>query len=456
MKYVWEGRFKEKAEKDLIDFTTSIDIDKKLAIYDIEGSIAHTKMLAKCKIIKKEEGEKIIEGLNKIKKEIKENKFKFKQQDEDIHTAIERRLCEIVGKTGEKLHTARSRNDQIVLDEKLYLKDRIKEIIGFIESLQKVFVKKAEETDGIIITGYTHLQQSQVMLVSHYFLAFVEMFERDKKRLEDAYKRVDVLPLGSCACCGTSLPIDRKYVAEILNFSKISANSYEAVSDRDYIIETCSACTILMLHLSRFSEDVIIWNSEEFKFLEIPDKFATGSSIMPQKKNPDIFELIRGKTSSSIGFLTGLFSIMKGLPLSYNRDLQEDKRLFFPIIEDTLKSLSILIKSVPGIKFNKNEIINKISDLTLSTDIAEYLVKKGVPFRQAHYIAGSIVKYCIESGKNIRSLEIKEFKKFSEKFSSDIKKILDFTYSVNSKNSYGGTSYSNIRKEIEKWKRKLK
>ncbi len=456
MKYVWEGRFKEEASKELIDFTSSVDIDKKLALYDIEGSIAHTKMLVKSGIIEKKDGEKIIGGLRKIKKECKDNKFEFKKTDEDVHTAIERRLIELVGEIGKKLHTARSRNDQIVLDEKLYLRDKVKEIIDKIKKLQKVFVDKAEKSLDIVIPGYTHLQQSQPLLLSHYFLAFVEMLERDRKRFENTYKNLDVLPLGSCACCGTSLPVDRKYLAEILNFSSISENSYDTVADRDFIIDVCTDCVILMLHLSRFSEDIIIWNTEEFKFIQLPDKFTTGSSIMPQKKNPDIFELIRGKSASFIGHLTGLLALLKGLPMSYNRDLQEDKRLFFPIIEDVLKILKILILSIPEVKFNKEIIENKISDFTLSTDIAEYLVKKGVPFRKAHNITGNIVKYCLEKNRKLRELEVKEFKKFSSKFSNDIKEILDFKNSINSKVSDGSTSLKNVKKEIKKWKRKLK
>jgi len=456
MKYVWEGRFGEEIDKDLIEFTSSITIDRKLALFDIEGSIAHAKMLGKCNIINKEESKKIIDGLEKIKKEFQEKKFEFKQTDEDIHTAIERRLVELVGEVGKKLHTARSRNDQIVLDEKLYLKSEVKKIIELITHLQNVFLKKSEENIDVIIPGYTHLQQSQVILLSYYFLAFIEMFERDKERLENAYKIVDILPLGSCACCGTSLPVDRKYLAELLGFSDISRNAYDTVADRDFIVDVCVACVVFLIHLSRLSEDFIIWNSQEFQFIELPDKFSTGSSIMPQKKNPDIFELIRGRSSSSIGFLTGILTLMKGLPMSYNRDLQEDKTLFFPIIEQTLRSISILIKVIPEIKFNKKIIGGKISDFTLATDIAEYLVQKNIPFREAHNIVGKIVRYCIENKKGLRDLDIEEFKKFSPAFTSDIKKVLDFNYSVNSKNIYGGTSLSYVKKEIEKWKRKLK
>jgi len=453
---MWEGRFSEKVNEDMIDFTSSLNIDKKLAIYDIEGSIAHTKMLLKCKIIREKEGKEIISGLEKIKEEFKEGKFEFRQTDEDIHTSIERRLTELIGEVGQKLHTARSRNDQIVLDEKLYLKDKVKEIIENVTELQKTFLKKGEENINLIMPGYTHLQQSQVILFPFYLLSFIEKFERDKTRLKNAYKTIDILPIGSCACCGTSLPIDRKYMAELLGFSSISANTYDTVSDRDFIIEVCIACVILFLHLSRFSEDIVIWNTQEFNFITLPDKFATGSSIMPQKKNPDIFELIRGKSSSSIGYLTGLLTLIKGLPMSYNRDLQEDKCLFFPLIEDTSKAISILIKVVPEIKINKQTIKKKISSFTLSTDIAEYLVRKEVPFRKAHNIVGNIVKYCLEKNKNLNELTIDEFRIFSPMFSDDIMDILNFDYSVNSKISFGSTSLSNVKSEIEKWKKELK
>lgn len=455
MRYMWEGRFKEKTEEDVIRFTSSLAVDKKLALYDITGSIGHTKMLVKCKIISKKDGEIILSGLKKIKEEIEQGRFKFKVSDEDIHTAIERRLIEIAGKSGEYLHTARSRNDQIVLDERLYLKDTIKVLLSLISNLQKKIVKKAEENFPFIMPAYTHLQQSQPVLLSHYLLSYVEMLERDKSRIEDLYKRVDVLPAGVCACCGTSLPVDREYLAKILGFSGVSRNSLDTVSSRDFLIEGAFVCTLLMLNLSRFSEDLILWSTYEFGFVELPEKFCTGSSIMPQKKNPDVLELIRGKSASSTGMLTGLLSLIKGLPLSYNRDMQEDKRLVFNIFEDTLSSLDILTKLIDGTAFKKDEIIKKISQLTLATDIAEYLVKKGVPFRQAHKICGAVVQYCLEKNKNFSDLTMKEWKGFSPAISGDIKTILTFEISVNRKKSYGGTSPELVKKEIDRWKKIL-
>ncbi|MCX8082272.1 MAG: argininosuccinate lyase [bacterium] len=455
MKYMWEGRFKEKTEEDVINFTSSLLIDKKLALYDIKGSMGHTQMLVKCKIIKSEEGDKILSGLKKIKTEIEEGKFRFKSSDEDIHTAIERRLTELTGKTGEKLHTARSRNDQIVLDEMLYLKDLLKSLLSSTMALQKELVKKAEQNFHTIMPAYTHLQQSQPVLLPHYLLSYVEMFERDKLRMKDVYRRVDILPAGVCACCGTSLPVDRKYLAETLGFSEVSKNSLDTVSSRDFLIESAFVCVLLMLNMSRFSEDLILWSTYEFGFVELPEKFCTGSSIMPQKKNPDVLELIRGKSAAVTGMLTGLMALMKGLPLSYNRDMQEDKRLAFSIFEDTISSVDILTKFISGVIFNKDVMRVKISEYTLATDIAEYLVKKGIPFREAHKICGAIVRYCLEENKSFSDLTIKEWQKFSQKISGDIQNILSFENSVKSKISSGGTSPQLVRKELDRWKKIL-
>ncbi len=456
MGYMWEGRFKDKVEDRVIDFTSSLDIDRKLALYDINGSIAHAKMLVKCGIISANAGEKIAAGLAKIKEELENKKFRFKKSDEDIHTAVERRLTEIIGKDGERLHTARSRNDQIVLDERLFLKDAIKRLNEGIKSLQKTMVFKAEDSFPIIMPAYTHLQQSQPVLLAHYLLAYVEMLERDKQRLKDAYKRMDVLPSGVCACCGTSLNIDRRYLAELLGFSGVSRNSMDTVASRDFLVESSGACVMLMLNLSRLSEDLIIWSTSEFGFVELPDKYCTGSSIMPQKKNPDVLELVRGKASSSIGMFTGLLALLKGLPLSYNRDMQEDRRTAFVIFEDAVSALGILKEMVSEMVFNKKETVKKLSEFTLTTDIAEYLVRKNVPFRQAHKICGAIVRYCIEKNKGLFSLEMKEWRNFSAEFSEDIKKILSFEGSVNAKVSEGGTARKSVKREINRWKKVLK
>ncbi|MCM8818643.1 MAG: argininosuccinate lyase [Candidatus Omnitrophica bacterium] len=456
MKYMWEGRFKDKVAYEVIEFTKSIDIDKKLAFYDIKGSIAHTKMLSKVGLITKIDEERIINGLKKIEEEIRKNKFKILPTDEDIHTAIERRLIKLVGKSGEKLHTGRSRNDQIVLDEKLYLKEEIINLLNYIIDFQKTLLEKSEEYFGVIIPSYTHLKQSQPVLLSHYFLAYIEKFERDKERFLISYDKNNVLPLGVGACAGTNLPLDREYVAKLLNFSKISNNSLDTVSDRDFLIEILFNCVLSLIHLSNFCEDLIIWNTDEFSFINLPDKYCTGSSLMPHKKNPDVLELIRSKAAIAIGNLTGILTLIKGLPLSYNRDLQEDKKPLFETIEILKSSLKILTKIVKETKFNVEKIKNSISSFTLATDIAEYLVKKGIPFRNSHKIVGKIVNYCIENKKEIISLTLEEFKNFSPIFNKEIFNVLNFENSVDSKKVIGGTSSTNVKMEIEKWKKNLK
>jgi len=455
MKYMWEGRFAKNTRQDVIDFTSSLDIDRQLAYHDIEGSSAHCKMLKKAGILTSAEAGKILKGLEAVKDEIAAGKFIFIESDEDIHTSIERRLVELTGKTGEKLHTARSRNDQIVLDEKLFIREKVKLIIENIRLLQKSMLLKSEEVFPALMSAYTHLQQSQPVLVSHYFLAYIEMLERDRSRMEDAHKRNDILPSGSCACCGTSLDIDRRYMAELLGFSRISANSLDTVSDRDFLAETLSACATVMVHLSRFAEDMIIWNTTEFGFIELPDEYCTGSSIMPQKKNPDILELVRGKSASCIGALTAILTLQKGLPLSYNRDLQEDKRATFHAVADTLDSLKIMSGLTAGIMFRKERLYASINELTMTTDIAEYLVRKNMPFREAHAVCGRIVRYCMEKNKSLKSMGMEEWKSFSTQFSPDIKEILSYENSVKSKKSSGGTSPELVRKEIRRWKKKI-
>ena len=458
MGYMWEGRFQKKILDEVKEFTYSLNIDKKLALYDIKGSTAHAKMLNKAGIIKQKETSLLLDALKKIEDEIRGGKFKFKESDEDIHTAIERRLIEIAGETGKKIHTARSRNDQIVLDEKLFLKDILNDIKENLRNVQKSLLAVGKKVFPSILPGYTHLQHSQPVLLSHYFLAYVEMLERDRERFQDSYKRVDVLPAGVCACCGTSFPIDRKYLAEELGFSKISSNSIDTVSDRDFILEIGSFCGILMVHLSRLAEDLILWNTAEFKFAELPDEFCTGSSIMPQKKNPDVLELIRGKTATVLGNINGLFILMKGLPLSYNRDLQEDKKPLFEILEIVFSSLKILAVLLPKIKFNfKKMEESAFSDFTLATDLAEYLVmKKGVAFRESHKICGELVRYCIKQNKNFDSLSMEEFKKFSPEFSKDVYSILNVKVSVEAKKSQGGTSPLLVGKELKRWEKILK
>ena len=453
MKKLWGGRFKEQTESTVESFTESVSFDARLWRHDIEGSIAHVKMLAKQKIISSRESASIVKGLNEIAKEIDSGKFRFNQGLEDVHMNIEHALIKKIGPVGGKVHTARSRNDQVSLDIRLYLRDEINAILKLVKGLQKSFLKIAEKNIDIIMPGYTHLQRAQPVLLSHHMLAFYEMLERDNGRFADCLKRVNVLLLGAAALAGTTLPIDRKYVAKLLKFPAVSENSIDTVSDRDFAVEFISAASMLMMHLSRFSEEIIMWNSEEFGFVELPDAFTTGSSIMPQKKNPDVLELTRGKTGRVYGNLMSILTIMKGLPLAYNRDMQEDKEPVFDTV-DTLKAcLDVLNKMIPGMKFNKNNIGSATEGGFLTaTDIADYLVNKGVPFREAHGITGNIVKYCIDKDKTLMELELKELRKYSKNIGSDIFKHISLEASVDARKSFGGTASKTVIARIKQIK----
>lgn len=457
MEKPWAGRFKEKTEKTAENFTSSVSFDKRLWKYDIEGSMVHAKMLRKQKIISSKDAESILRALDKIKQEIQKGRFKFSGGLEDIHMNIEYALIKEIGVAGGKLHTSRSRNDQIALDLRLFLRDEIKEILKLIKNFQRVFVTLAEKYIDVVIPGYTHLQKAQPVLLSHHLLAYLDMFERDRERFEDCMKRVNVLPLGSAALAGTTLPIDRKYVARLLKFPAISRNSIDAVSDRDFVIEFLSASSLLMVHMSRLAEELVLWSSEEFGFIELPEAYSTGSSIMPQKKNPDVPELIRGKSGRVFGHLLTVLVVLKGLPLAYNRDLQEDKEPLFDTVDTVKACLSVLTKMMPKIRFNKM-IMKKAAEegFLTATDLAEYLVRKGLPFREAHKITGKIVKYCSEKKKNLADLDMKELKKFSRMIEKDVFDYLGIEVSINRKGSYGGTARKRVLtriKEIKKLKR---
>ncbi|GAB4535447.1 MAG: argininosuccinate lyase [Thermodesulfovibrionia bacterium] len=445
----WSGRFREKTEKIVEEFTSSVPFDVRLWRYDIEGSVAHARMLAKCGIISKDDADLIVKGLNEVKREIENGRFRFLNSLEDVHMNIEHALIKKIGPVGGRLHTARSRNDQIALDLRLYLRDEIGEIVGLIRSFQDVLLNLSERYIDIIMPGYTHLQRAQPVLLSHHLLAYFDMFERDKERLDDCLKRVNVLPLGSAALAGTSLPIDRRYVARLLGFADISKNSIDAVSDRDFVIEFLSGVAILMVHLSRLAEEFILWNTAEFGFIELPDAFSTGSSIMPQKKNPDALELIRAKSGRTFGDLISILTVMKGLPLAYNRDMQEDKEPLFDAVDTVKGCLSILIRMIPEVRFNK-DVMEMAAEggFSTATDIAEYLVKKGIPFRDAHKLTGKIVRYCIEKGKSLLELDIKGLKRFSDKIDEDIFPVLSIRGSVDSRCSSGGTSGGEVLKRI--------
>jgi len=445
----WSGRFEKETDKLVEEFTASISFDKRLYKYDIEGSIAHCMMLAKCKIIKNGEAEKIIKGLRDIKKEIDVGRFKFDIALEDIHMNIERRLIDKIGTVGGKLHTARSRNDQVALDIRLYLRDEIGEIVSLIRGLKKSIVKKAKGNIDVIMPGYTHLQMAQPVLFSHHLLAYYDMFDRDEDRFLDMLKRVNVMPLGSAAMAGTNYPIDRKYVAKLLQFPAVTTNSMDAVGDRDFSIEFLSTSAILMMHLSRFSEELIIWSTSEFGFIELDDSFCTGSSIMPQKKNPDVPELVRGKTGRVYGNLMSLLTTMKSLPLAYNKDMQEDKEPLFDTIDTVKASLLIYSKMIGTIKLNRDRLGEAVfQGFMTATDMADYLVMKGLPFRDAHEVVGKVVSFCIKSHKLLSDLTFHELQKFSKSFKKDIFSFIKTEKSVDRKDVIGGTSKRQVLRRI--------
>jgi len=451
---LWGGRFAEQTDLSAEIFSASIHYDKRLYRFDIQASKAHAKMLCKTGLLSSDEKSKIIKGLNTILSEIESGNFEFRMDREDIHMNIEARLIELIGDAGAKLHTARSRNDQVVTDMRLYMKDEIISIVNLIENLQQSFLKKADENKKLIMPGFTHLQHAQPVLLSHHLLAYIEMLERDKHRLCDAYGRMNVMPLGSCALAGTPLPIDRKAVNDILGFEQISRNSIDAVSDRDFIIEVLSDIAILGTHLSRLGEEIVIWTTPEFSFVSLSDAYCTGSSIMPQKKNPDMAELTRGKTARLIGNLTTVLTLMKGLPLAYNRDLQEDKEPLFDSIDTIKGMLCVCDGMISNISFNEERLKNCAeSDFSLATEIADYLVMKKVPFRNAHKIVGSIVSYCIGKNKTFKDLTLAQWQTFSSDIEGDIKKILSVETSIKSKKSAGSTSYAEVKKQIKYWRK---
>ncbi len=438
-----------------MEFTSSLSLDKELYPYDILGSKVHVKMLHKSGILSKEERDKLLQGLEEIKEEMDEGKFVF-QEDEDIHMAIERALKEKVGELANKLHTARSRNDQVALDERLYLMEAIPKIKEKIRQLQEAILLCAEKNLKVIMPGFTHFQHAQPVLFSHYLMAYFWKLERDKERFSGTLKRVKVLPSGSCALAGTSLPVDREFMAKELGFEKVSPNSMDAVSERDFLIEYLFSSSLLMMHLSRLSEELIIFSSPEFSFVRIEESFCTGSSIMPQKRNPDVLELIRGKTAILYGYLFTLLSAMKNLPLTYNRDMQEDKRPLLETEKILLPSLEIMSRILLTLKVNKKRMEEMAGkDYTLATDLVEYLVERGMSFRNAYQLVGEMVKSICREGKEFKDLTLEEWEKFSPLLASGIKDLLSLEKSVERKNSYGGTSPQQVRKQIKEGKELL-
>lgn len=454
---LWGGRFTEGVNELVNTFNSSISIDSRMYKEDIEGSLAHVKMLGKQGIIPSEDSKKIVEGLKEILIRIDNGTIQIDKDAEDIHSFVESILTYYIGDEGKKLHTGRSRNDQVTLDTKLYLKKYIKIIINEILKLHETLLEKANENINTIMPGYTHMQKAQPITFAHHILAYCEMFKRDIGRLFDSYKRLDEMPLGSGALATSTYPIDREFVASELGFSKITLNSLDSVSDRDYAIETLSALSLIMMHLSRFSEEIILWCTGEFNFIELDDSYSTGSSIMPQKKNPDVAELVRGKTGRVYGDLMTLLTVMKGIPLAYNKDMQEDKEALFDGLDTTLLSLQTFNGMIKTMKVKKANMKKSASGgFTNSTDVADYLVKKGIAFRNAHEIVGKIVLHCIDKDIAIDDLSMEEFKNFSPIFEEDIYNAIDLLTCVEERSVIGGPSSLSVKMQIEVLKKFIK
>lgn len=449
MAKLWGGRF-SKNTNELVDaFNASIDFDKRLYHEDIRGSIAHARMLAKCGIIPAEDGEKIIAGLKDILADIEAGNFHFDVALEDIHMNVEARLTERIGSAGARLHTARSRNDQIALDMHMYMKREVAEIAELLLRFEEALLTVAKKHDKTLMPGYTHLQRAQPITFAHHLLAYFNMLQRDFRRLLGVWEGADMMPLGAGAIAGTTFPIDRFMVAEELNFSTVYPNSMDAVSDRDYVIEFLSFASMLMMHLSRLSEEICLWSSTEFGFVELDDGFATGSSMMPQKKNPDISELVRGKTGRVYGHLQAMLVTAKGLPLTYNKDLQEDKEGFFDAVDTVKFSLAVYRDMILTMTVNVDKMAQAVSrDFSNATDLADYLVRKGLPFRQAHEVVGKCVAYAIHQGKFLPEISLEEYKQFSELFESDLLTALNPENCVEARKSYGGPAFSENEKQL--------
>ncbi len=448
-KKMWGGRFSEGTAASVEAFTASIHYDSRLYKYDIAGSKAHAAMLAANGILTKEELTAITEGLAAIEKEIDQGTFQFKRELEDIHMNIEKSLVERIGPAGAKLHSARSRNDQVALDFKLYLRDQCDTLIELLDGIRRAFVLLARKYLGQVMPGYTHLQRAQPVQIAHHMLAYYEMFGRDKERMVDCRKRLNLSPLGCAAMAGTGLPIDREEVAAALGFAGVTANSMDTSGDRDYAIEFTSGCTMIQLHLSRLSEELVLWSSQEFNFVNISDKFCTGSSIMPQKKNPDIPELIRGKSGRVVGSLMTLITLVKGLPLTYNRDLQEDKEPVFDTVDTVTASLAIMAELLENLEFRTERMAEatKTGCMT-ATDLADYLVLKNVPFREAHGIVGRAVAFCLEKGCELPDLSLQELKGICGVIDKDVYEVLSVEGSVNSRISTGGTALQRVEEAL--------
>lgn len=447
---LWGGRFQKAVDNLVNDFNSSIRTDGRMFKEDIDGSLAHVKMLIAQDIIPKQDGEKIISGLTEISKRIENGVIEIDPSSEDIHSFIEATLTYYIGDEGKKLHTGRSRNDQVTLDTRLYLKKELKNLINVILSFEETLLIKAEENIDTIMPGYTHMQKAQPITFAHHLLAYGEMFKRDLGRIKDTLKRMDEMPLGSGALATSTYPIDRDMVAKELDFASISLNSLDAVSDRDYVIETLSALSMIMMHLSRFSEEIILWCTHEFSFVELDDAYSTGSSIMPQKKNPDVAELVRGKTGRVYGDLITLLTLMKGIPLAYNKDMQEDKEALFDALDTVFLSIKTFNGMLKTMRIKKDNMRKgALGGFTNATDVADYLVKKGVAFRNAHEVVGAIVLHCINKGINIEELSLEALKEFSSYFEEDIYNAISLETCVEERKVIGGPSSKSVKIQLE-------
>ncbi|VAV84030.1 Argininosuccinate lyase [hydrothermal vent metagenome] len=454
---LWAGRFSVGADKLAEEMNASIGFDWRLFSHDIRGSVAHAKVLRRAKILNAEELKKIVKGLGAVEKDIAEGRITFTSDMEDIHMAVEMALTKKIGSLGGKLHTGRSRNDQVALDIRLYLKEEIDGIAALLVKLRKTLCALAKKNIDVIMPGYTHLQRAQPILFSHHLLAYYQMFKRDTERLLDCKKRVDVMPLGSGALAGSPYDLDRDYAAKLLGFAAVTENSLDAVSDRDFIIEFLSAAATIMMHLSRFGEEIILWSSMEFGFVELSDSFSTGSSIMPQKKNPDLAELARGKTGRVYGALVTMLTVMKALPLAYNKDMQEDKEPLFDTVDTLSQVLGVMPEMLRTMKVNKKQMRGAtVAGFLGATDGADYLASRGVPFRKAHHVIGSIVAFCIEQGKTLEDMTLTEWQGFSKVFEEDIKKTVKVESSVAARKVAGGTSGAAVKVQLKKVEAELK
>lgn len=449
MTKLWGGRFQKSAEQWVDEFGASISFDQKLVMEDLEGSTAHVKMLAACNILSQEEGEQILAGLEVLKTKAQAGELEFSTANEDIHLNLEKFLIDEIGPVGGKLHTARSRNDQVATDMHLYLKNRVKEIIEAVEAFQSAIVEQAEAHVETVVPGYTHLQRAQPISFGHHLLTYFWMLQRDKERLTESMKRIDLSPLGAGAMSGTTFPIDREMSASYLGFSGVYQNSLDAVSDRDFILEFLSNASMLMMHMSRFAEEIILWSSEEFRFIELDDTFSTGSSIMPQKKNPDMAELIRGKTGRVYGNLFSLLTTLKGLPLAYNKDLQEDKEGMFDTVHTLMGSLPIFEGMVRTMTVRTDSMEKAVhSDFSNATELADYLATKGLPFREAHEVTGKLVFTCIQRGYYLKDLPLADLQEASPLIEEDIYEVLLPKTAVSRRNSLGGTGFEQVHHQL--------